>query len=185
MKRISEKVFNSADRVASASKGLNYQRIIAHDKAEVDKLNKVLRDLDIDRGDRDGVTHSDRGATRSPDMSLSAVRRKQMEERFEQEGFGDRLNRVYNSFAKDRTISIKQIPHSRGLPPYDMVVAPDFAPVAGLHGIFISGNQVMSIILPSETQAFGEWHIVKQKSFSTIEDMIEVVTLVAAGFDLP
>lgn len=41
-----------------------------------------------------------------------------------------------------------KLSHYRGLRRFELVIAPDFTPVSGLHGIFIAGNTVRAIVLP-------------------------------------
>ncbi|MGK0501139.1 MAG: hypothetical protein ACJAYG_002793 [Oceanicoccus sp.] len=63
-------------------------------------------------------------------------------------------------------------------------MTPDFARVSGLHGMFISGNDVMFYVLPSDNPS-ADWELFKSKHYSNADEMIEFFTLITAGFDLP
>lgn len=191
-KKPSADTVQQAIKVVRASQGLNYKRILAHDPDEVDKLNRVLKILRInpanlkDRLQNYASKPDAASANRSDnnEKEMAAARRRSMTEALGQEGFGDRMGMVYNSFSRERMTPIGRVPHLRGLPRFELVLAPDFAPMAGMHGIFIAGNTVRSIVLPSDAQPAGEWRTLKQKSFNTLGEMTEIVTLIAAGFDL-
>ena len=99
-------------------------------------------------------------------------------------GFASRAGLVYNSFSDSRTLAFDQAHHRRGVPPFEVVVAPDFAPVSGMHGVFISTTEIMSVILPSD-KANADWQILKRKSFNCRKEMMDYLSLIAAGFDLP
>jgi hypothetical protein len=195
----SEVLLSNADKVIAACKSLDYQGIIEHKPAEVEKLKSVLRNLSI-CARRAGESLDDyarrqerqRTDTRSQAKDERVVeskkdiqaRQQRIIEHLNHEGFNERIGKVYNSFSKSRSSAFNQVPHRRGLPPFDIVLAPDFAPVAGLHGIFITADEVMSVILASEGQSNSDWEIMKRKPYHSSTEMVELVTLVAAGFDL-
>lgn len=205
MSKFSTHILDQADLVASACKTLNFKKIVAHDPAEVEKLKSVIKDLSIataaemdeDLADyakpvADAVAQGRPAANKAApaeqtieSKDVVIARRQALIEDLNKEGFNDRIGKVYNSFSSERTITFKQVPHRRGLPPFDLVLAPDFAPVAGMHGIFLNGTEVMSIILAADSNGESEWHILKRKTFNDPDEMLELVTLIAAGFDLP
>lgn len=205
MSTFSTQILDQADLVASACKTLNFKKIVAHDSTEVEKLKLVIKDLSIATAaqmDEDLADYAKPAGGNAAQGSAAAktaapaaqtieskealmARRQALIEDLSKEGFNDRVGKVYNSFSSERTITFKQVPHRRGLPPFDLVLAPDFAPVAGLHGIFLKDNEVMSIILAADGSGDSEWHILKRKTFNDSDEMLELVTLIAAGFDLP
>lgn len=200
MKGVSDEIIGRAEQLVAALKSLDYKRIAAHDLKEVDRLNQILKRLAIKPVDDDPLANyaQQQPETIAKDVAKDSAiddaeaanaareqRRKILIERLAEEGFGNRLGKVYNSFAKERNTPFERMPHSRGIPKFDLVLAPDFAPVAGMHGIFIVGNWILSIVLPSDTQPSGDWQVLKKKSFANAEEMTEMVTLIAAGFDLP
>lgn len=204
MSTFSPQILDQADLVASACKTLNFSKIVEHDTAEVEKLNDVIKDLSITKAakmDEDLADYAMPAATgkarSKPDTSDTPAeqlveskeavmaRRHALLKDLSKEGFNDRVGKVYNSFSNERSIAFNQVPHRRGLPPFDLVMAPDFAPVAGLHGIFLKDNEVMSIILAADSNGDSQWHVLKRKTFSNSDEMLELVTLIASGFDLP
>ncbi|MFA7554419.1 MAG: hypothetical protein WCY88_09235 [Spongiibacteraceae bacterium] len=202
---LSKNVLQRAAALLKATKALNYQGILKHDPKEVAKLSQALATLNgvmsggksVD-GDADSFESQPINLNSLDDLSPASVggevevdekaialaRREQILFNLNEEGFGEREGKVYNSFASMRSISFKQVPHTRGLPPFDVVIAPDFAPVSGLHGVFISGDKIMSVILPSDNPG-GNWEVLKTKTYKNEKELLEFVTLIAAGFDLP
>lgn len=166
---------------------LDYKAILAHEEKAVAKLNRVLQKLSINparvRDPLGNYASRQSGARATAQPELSRKDRVQLlTDTLAKEGFGERLDKVYNSFSKDRVTPIDRVPHHRGLPGFQIVVAPDFAPISGMHGIFIVGNTVRSFVLPSDSQ--GGWQLVRQKDFASMEQMVELVTLISAGFDV-
>ncbi len=210
MKLFSEATLAAAEQLVAASKVLDYQRIVEHQPAEVAHLHRVLAELNIERRITDdapedyaammpssisetregkslaaevssletheageGVVEADRLAIYSGIMeSLSA------------DGLEGRVDMVYNSASNSRTSQFDGVHHHRGIPEFNVVIAPDYAPVPGMHGVFISGTEVMSIILPSGDPA-ANWQVVKRKGYSDPGQMMEYLALISAGFDLP
>ncbi len=183
-----DNIVDLAGMVISASRSLDYGRIRDHDPEAVARLQEVLVQLRIhSAGASDSLTDyasPQTGPSGDDGEDATAQRRETLVNSLSAEGFAERIDHAYNSFSKDRMTPIDRVPHHRGLPPYDLVLAPDFAPLSGLHGIFITANKVMSLVLPSDIQPSGDWQLLREKSFSTAEEMVEIVTLVAAGFDL-
>lgn len=177
------------EKVLAALKGLNYRGVARHSASDVEQLKAVLEQLGIYPPDESLQDYASeqalpRSAPAQYDEEQAQQLLKEINRQLDDEGFGERLGCVYDSFAQNRRSPFNDMPR-RGLPSFNLVVAPDFAPVAGLHGVFISDTEVMSIILPAEVQqARGDWEIVKRKSFKDAEQMMDIVTLITAGFDL-
>jgi len=187
-----------------ASQNLDYRKILSHEADEIAKLRHSLAGLNI-RWDSDSLGDyaskqetrqystdstskaSSEGADTRAALDLDTVERQgQIIESLSAEGFSERSGNVYSSFVKSRSLPFKQVPHRIGLPDFDVVVAPDFAPNPGLHGIFISAGEVMSITLAiKEGNTAGQWQIEKQKDYSSEEQLVDYVTLMSAGFELP
>ena len=202
---LSEVIIGDAEKLLLACKNLDYSLLAHHDAAEVSRLKQVLSDLSIvahrsrepleDYANEQGGTTSEDGIQGGRENKIDGqtieskevvlARMQLLVKELEGEGFGGRVGRVYNSFASDRSTLFKQVPHRRGLPPFDLVLSADYAPVAGMHGVFVTDKQLMSIILPADTQPSGDWQILKTTSYQGVDEMVEKVTLIAAGFDLP
>ena len=209
----SDTILGNANALLEASKSLDFQGIVDHNAEEVAKLRAVIERLSIQRK-RSGESLEDyadkqsgplaRGAADIDDLpslddmdidmggdALSAsgsgasqASRDEIIKALVAEGMDDRVGLVYNSFSDSRTLPFSQAHHRRGVPVFEVVAAPDFAPVSGMHGVFISNTEVMSIILPSDN-ASADWQILKRKDYSTLDEMIEYTSLISAGFDLP
>jgi hypothetical protein len=207
-KSFSDAILKHANTVVAASKSLDYQGIIDNDQAAVSQLNTVLEQLSIKKARSDeslenyaskqeplqtsriGDDQSDILDALDWDLedqgqSNAEQRREEITSTIAGEGLEGHIGRVYNSFASDRVLDFKSIPHQRGLPPFDLVFAADYSPFAGLHGIFINSEEVMSIVLPSDAGLNGEWQILKSRKYTNQEEMMEFVTLLSAGFELP
>ena len=202
---ISEDILSQADVLLAASQHLDYPGIIAHKPMAVEKLKAVISDLRINSGGSSELLSdyaskqagpggsqaqrappaADKGGRVAESEGAIKVRRQAMTQRLSGEGFADHIGCVYNSFSQSRSTPFNQVPHRIGLPPFDVVVAADFSPVAGMHGVFISANEIMSIILPSEGGGATSWQVLSKKGFQNEEEMLEYVTLIAAGFDVP
>ncbi len=211
----SDVVLANADALLSVSKSIDFQKIVSHDAAEVEKLKGALASLHIDRKRSDESLDQYASKPSGPsgsnetfsslddlppldDMDMAGLDsvsiaesasgpfngKDDIIEALAAEGLDGRAGLVYNSFSDSRTIPFSQAHHRRGVPPFDVVVAPDFAPVSGMHGVFISTTEIMSIILPSDN-ATADWQILKRKEFNSAEEMIDYLSLISAGFDLP
>lgn len=210
MKLFSDVILAQADQLVAASKGLDYQRVVDHQPEEVARLHRVLAELNIQRSvaedSRDNYTplvsapipeqreETMSAAELSPleshetseaivDLDRVAIRLGIMES-LSADGLEGRVGLVYNSASKSRTSQFDGAHHHRGVPEFDVVIAPDYAPEPGMHGVFISATEVMSIILPSGDPT-ANWQVVKRKGYGDLGQMMEYLALISAGFDLP
>ena len=210
---VSDIVLKNADALLAAFKSIDFKKFLSHDAAEVEKLKGVLVSLQIAlkrptelldqyASKPSAPSGSDQGFSSLDDLpplndladsdatdKSSAVDRPfsgkdDIMEALALNGFASRAGLVYNSFSDSRTLAFDQAHHRRGVPPFEVVVAPDFAPVSGMHGVFISTTEIMSVILPSDN-ANADWQIFKRKSFSCRKEMMDYLSLISAGFDLP
>ena len=205
---VSDIVLKNADALLAAFKSIDFKKILSHDAAEVEKLKGVLVSLQIalkrptelldqyaskpsapsgsDQGflpvlnDLAGLDATDKSSA----VDRPFTGKDDIMEALALNGFASRAGLVYNSFSDSRTLAFDQAHHRRGVPPFEVVVAPDFAPVSGMHGVFISTTEIMSVILPSDN-ANADWQIFKRKSFSCRKEMMDYLSLISAGFDLP
>ena len=212
MNSVSKVVMGNANNLLAASKSLDYSLIANHQIEEVKKLHAVLVEFDIKKYRREESLSSYASQQQGPRASMEElddlppaemggdnyetgikeeavtepIAKEEIESNLQEEGMGDRVGLVYNSLSKDsdRTLQFKQAHHRRGVPSFDIVVAPDCSPVSGLHGIFINGHEVMSIVLPADDPS-GDWQIMKRKAYTNADEMMEYLSLLSAGFDLP
>ena len=199
MKNFCKNILDQASQVVSNSKTLDYKRIAIHDDEEVEKLHGVLRELDIKAVERSTasrsttihqqpgemtVTRNRVDTTGMSERDAKVTRRGEIMEMLNDQGFGDRVGRVYDTFSPERSRSVGDVPNRNGLPLFEIAVAPDFAPISGLHGIFISNLEVVTAILPFPGEEH-EWQVLNRKNYQSLEQMAEFVTLLSAGFELP
>ncbi|MEH6557064.1 MAG: hypothetical protein V7459_13970 [Oceanicoccus sp.] len=210
MKPFSDDILAQADQLVAASKGLDYQGIVEHRPDEVARLHRVLAELNIERSiaadtvDSDNTTVSDPVPVQREEALFAAdllaaesdvagkgmiaadrlAIRSSIMKSLSADGLEGRVGLVYNSASKSRTSTFDGVHHHRGIPEFDVVIAPDYAPVPGMHGVFISATEIMSIILPSGDPA-ANWQVVKRKGYEDRTQMMEYLGLISAGFDLP
>ena len=197
---MANKVVEQAEQVLGALKTLDFSAIAGHDLAATKQLKAVLSDLRVGHLETESRVSEDHPESIQPEMlntvdetellESSSVETMSVNENndtiislLEQEGFEGRIGKVYNSFAAGRTMPFDESPHQNGLPNFEWVVAADYSPEKGLHGIFISDQQVMSIVLSLAKDKKHQWTLIKSKDYSTREDMLEYVTALSAGFD--
>lgn len=199
MKSHPKTIIAEADKLLLASQSLNYAKIVSHDLEEVAKLRVALFELKIRVSTDEALdlyatklvsSNSGMGSssTKMPFIDDKEIKERQARvcESLGVEGFDDRVGQVYNSFVGTRRMRIQEVPHRIGLPEFDVVISPDFAPNPGLHGIFISSQAVMSITLALDTSNDSkQWKVLKRKAFASQEEMLECATLMSAGFDVP
>ena len=182
--------------MVSASKKLDYEGIIRNDMLAVSQLKKVLAELDIEikssealdkyaSKQRTARASGDSSDSEQADPKAKQTRVRAMMASLRAEGMEERLGRVYNSFASDRIMKFTDVPHRLGLPPFDAVIAADYAPISGLHGVFISDEEVKSIVLASEGGSSSQWQELKSRTYNNADEMLELVALLSSGFELP
>lgn len=191
MNKISPQLIEYAERFVSASQAIDYSKIIEHNKDEVIKLKSLVRQLVKHRGNEaltdyasPQIVNRKAAPPPAPDKGHQLERRKNIVASLTQEGFESRLGRVYCSDSVGRSMAFKDVVHRHGLPDFDMVIAPDFSPQSGLHGIFVTGSEVFSALLPNPGERH-DWRVLRRSSYQSLSQMSEYVTLLAAGFDLP
>ena len=166
-------------------KQLDYQEIIAHKPEAVAALQNAVRlirgTLPVNEELGNYAAKQEERAERTVDKAALLERRKLFVEALGQAGLADRLGKVYCTESAQHLVAFREIPHKRGLPQFDMVVGPDFSPQSGYHGIFIGEQEVLSCLLPQpcDTQ---QWQIRERHRFSSREQVVNLVSMLSAGF---
>ena len=189
-------IMEQASSLLRASRSLDYPAILRHEPASVARLREVIARLGLSANGSAVKTRRSTLTSVNTDTTVLRVaadqakskpvatnRLQELVQRLGEEGFSERLAHIYDSQSVSRSIAFKQAPHRYGLPGFDMVVAPDFSPVQGLHGIFITALEVFTAVLPSPASEH-EWKILKRREYQGIDQLLEYVTLLSAGFDL-
>lgn len=179
-------LFQQAEQHMQLYSRLDYAAIIAHDPHAVAELQEVLRTIrgnapTSEEGLADYAIKPAAPKVAMPDEKAAlAERRRALVEVLGQAGLSSRLGKVYCSTVDARVMPFREVTNKQGLPQFDMVIAADFSPHSGYHGIFVAGQEVMSWILPSPYER--PWQVRERHRFSSLEQMAELVSLLSAGF---
>ena len=63
------------------------------------------------------------------------------------------------------------IPHRQGLPEFLLCIAPDFAPIEGAQGVFVSERGVFAATIP-DPAIRHRWRIARSRPYDDEADMI-------------
>ena len=163
-----------AKRAHDLVERVDLDRVTAHDPDEVNKLDKVTSALDdLSRGQNveyvPGVDEDE-----APTLDESQIRRSQLMELLDGEGYGDRVGRVFMANTDDPVRPLDLIPHQEGLPEFDVCIAPEHTPAEGAHGIFVSERGVFAALIP-EPVTRHKWRILRSRPFDDEQEMLETV----------
>ena len=86
-----------------------------------------------------------------------------------------RLGRIYVTNSERPWRSLDYVPHRDGLPPFDICIAPDHAPIDGAHGLFISGRGVSACVI-AEPVTQHSWRVVKSLPWESLDEMMTIVS---------
>lgn len=154
---------------------VDLEKVARHDAEEVAKLSRVsgaLEDLS-NGGNVDFVPGVD--VDEAPQLDPEQMRRTRLMEVLVEEGFGDRLGRVF--VMDDESFAVRPldlIPHREGLPEFLLCVAPDFAPMDGAQGIFISERGVFAAMIPDPVTRH-RWRIARSRPYDDELEMSATV----------
>ncbi len=181
-----QQLLSQAIDLVEMCKRLDYQQIIAHKPEAVAALKDAVRIIrgSLHEADEALEDYADKPQVREPapvDKGALLERRRQLVEVLGHAGLAERLGKVYSTEAKQRLIAFKDIPHKQGLPQFDLVVGPDFAPQGGYHGIFIAEQEVMSCLLPLPCDTV-QWQIQERHRFANLDQAVDLVSTLSAGF---
>ncbi len=155
-----------AHQLLQALRQLDHEGVIAGDPAARAQLARILRELP---GDESGTAVPARRERQRLWMGV-----------LQAAGMGERLGKLYDSEAVGRIVAFRDVPHRLGLPPFDLVVAPDFNPIAGYHAILIGGDRVSSCVL-RQPCATSEWQVRETHAFDSAEGLVDLVGALAVG----
>jgi hypothetical protein len=188
-RKVNPLIIDAAHRLLSVLRYLDFKAIVRHDKLAVSQLQQALQVMGV----KPGVSRSLQNTSAiprpipkaSPQLTnvVSTDKRLDIKTALNGEGFADRLGFIYNSESEQRMVNFDKVPHRSGLPTFLFVIAPDFAPIAGYHGIFVTATEVFAAILPAT--GGGMWKIDERRTYADVPQMAEWVTLLCAGFALP
>jgi hypothetical protein len=184
-----DQLYEEADQVIRLCETLDFQGIVRHRPQAVAALQNVIRVLKLELPRlREGGT-VERGESQSvrpapsseDDKAAAQLRRRQMVEALTHAGLGDRLGKIYNTRVERRIQPFREAPHKMGLPMFDMVIAPDFSPEDGLHAIVVAPQEILSCLLPG-ADSTRPWQVRQRVRYSSGEELVDLVSLMSAGF---
>ena len=181
-----DQLLRQAVDLVEICKQLDYQEIIAHKPEAVAALQNAVRlirgTLPVNEEPLDSYAEKQpERPERTVDKAALLERRRLFVEALGQAGLADRLGKVYCTESAQRLVAFREIPHKHGLPQFDMVVGPDYSPQSGYHGIFIGEQEVMSCLLPQPFDTM-QWQIRERHRFSNREQVVDLVSMLSAGF---
>lgn len=178
-------------QLVEASRRLDYHAILAHDPVAIARLRQVATDLrlDLDRlrkssdqalADYAQAQPQPRERQVAPEVT-DQERRRRCVDALTKAGLGGRLGKLYSSGSAQRLVPFREAPHKRGLVPFDMVVAADYMPGDGFHGIFVTAGEVISGLLMQPVDE-RSWQLRARAPYANLAQMVEKVGLMSAGF---
>lgn len=196
-----QSAYAEAGRVVRLCESLDFQGIIQHRPKAIEALQNAVKVLNL-RLPRSGfevgaepssmhesivdsVAAPDATAVHSPEKEKAELqeRRRQLVGAISHGGLGDRLGKMYSSLADVRLQPFREAPHKMGLPTFDLVLAPDFSPEAGLHVILIAAQEIVSCVLPN-ADANRPWQVRQRARYSNADELVDIVSLMSAGFPI-
>jgi hypothetical protein len=183
-----DQLYEEAGQVVRLCEALDFEGIVRHRPQAVSALQNVIRVLKLELprlrdggGVERGEAQSARAAAPGEDREAVQLRRRQMVEALTQAGLGDRLGKIYSTHVERRIQPFREVPHKMGLPMFDMVIAPDFSPEDGLHAIFVAPQEILSCLLPG-ADSTRPWQVRQRVRYSSAEELVDLVSLISAGF---
>lgn len=173
-----EDLLEIAHRAQDLIGHLDLNKVQQHDKIEVEKLKQVVSSIEsLEKGETVGfVPGVEDGKDDEPPPRLDPeqIRKSEVLEVLDEAGYTGRLGRLFVTGSEFPVKPLEYVPHQEGLPDFDMVVAPDYAPVDGAHGIFVSAQGIFSAIAP-EPITENRWRILRSMPYEDNKEMIELV----------
>ena len=153
---------------------VDLERITDHDPAEFKKLAKVSRALNAITEEKDSPVSVEDATEKAPTLNEHHKKRSELMEALDAAGFGDRLGRIYTSNFDDPIRPLDLIPHTQGLPAFDVCVAPEHSPPEGAQGIFISTQGIFAAFIP-EPATRHKWRILRSRPYDDLDELITTI----------
>ncbi len=90
-------------------------------------------------------------------------------------GFGKRLDKIYTGDRGEPHMDIARLAHRNGLPPFEVALAPDYSPIDGLHGVFVTRRGVFTATIPHPIEDH-EWRVVRNVPHESDKDLVKKVS---------
>lgn len=167
-----------AKRAQDLVSRVDLEKVARHDPQEVAKLPHLTGALgELSLGSLVGFVPGV-DVDEAPELDPEQLRLAQLTETLIREGLGDRLGRLFVMNAETGEAGTLRpldfIPHRQGLPEFLLCVAPDFAPMEGANGIFVSERGVFAALIP-EPATRHRWRIARSRPFDDEREMVASV----------
>lgn len=166
---------------------VDLDKVVRHDAVEVAKLDRVTVALDeISNGDLVQFV-PDVDVEEAPELDPEQMRLAELTEVLIRAGLGDRLGRVFvmadDAAEPGAARPLDFIPHRQGLPDFLLCLAPDFAPMEGAQGIFVSDRGVFAAMIPDPVTRH-RWRIARSRPYEDEREMVaSVIRFITRGTD--
>lgn len=168
-------LIRQAQRTHEIIEAVNFDKLRAHDAEEVAKLDGVHEALSkLSEGEQvqrvDGVDEVD-------NLDPAFAIRNELMLLLDDQGLGERLSRIYTLGLRGSQPGSKPleiVPHREGLPAFDVVIAPNYAPADGAHGIFVSYSGVFSAHV-AEPITRHHWKILRSQPYDDNDELVSIV----------
>ena len=161
---------NRAKRAHELVDAVDLKKVAQHDEIEVAKVGQVTSALrDLEQGhDVDHVEGVDEVV---PVMDETMLRKAELIEKLSGAGWADRISRVLSVHGDAiELMPLDLIPHSEGLPEYDLCVAPEASPLSGHFGLFVSTSGVFAASI-ADPPSKHHWRIARSRPFDNDQEL--------------
>ncbi len=168
-------LMKQAQKAHEIIEAVDFEKVASHDPEEVGKLQGVNEALGkLSEGEQ--VNRVD-GLDEVENLDPAFAIKNELLLLLDDAGLGERLGRVYTlglGSAQPGTKPAEIVPHREGLPAFDVVIAPNYAPADGAHGIFVSYSGVFSAHVP-EPITRHHWKIMRSQPYDDNEELVSLV----------
>ncbi|NKB99799.1 MAG: hypothetical protein GKR90_15065 [Pseudomonadales bacterium] len=174
---------NRAKRAHELVDAVDLKKVTEHDEIEIAKVATVGSALqDLEQGQ--DVGHVEGVDEVVPEMDESMLRRAGLIEALSEAGFADRISRVLSVHGDAMDLRpLDLIPHSEGLPEYDLCVAPEQVSLSGHFGLFVSRSGVFAASI-ADPPSKHHWRIAKSRPYDNNQELMENLAVFGqSGFE--
>ena len=167
-------LMDRARRAHELVDAVDFQKVTAHDPTEVDKLHGVADALgELAHGE--AVEHVEGVDEVVPQLSEDQQRKTALFTTLADAGFADNLGRVLHNLGEaQQLLPLDLIPHTQGLPAFDLCVAPGNATGNGNFGIFVSASGIFAASINEPTNKH-HWRIARSRPYDNEDELIQSI----------
>ncbi len=171
-----------AKRAHELVEAVDLQKVAEHNAEEVDKLasvNGALQDLSEGKS----IDHVEGVDEVVEELDPVARRKAQLYAHIDAAGWTDRLGRVLSVDGNNASLKpLELIPHRKGLPEFDLCIAPEKAVGLGNFALFISAQGVFSAAV-NDPASKHHWRITRSRPYESIPELYKIIQLFSQSGD--